>query len=170
MNLRILGAVLVVAGCGGFGFAVAAGYRREERAMQMLIRAIDYMICELRYRMTALPELCILSSQQCTGPVRTALAQVSALLSRQACPDAAGCMEAALASSVKLPEAAKRNLRLLGASLGRFDAQGQLQGLESVKELAQRDLAGLRSGLEGKLRSCRTLGLCAGAALAILLI
>ena len=170
MNLRLMGAILVVAGCGAVGFSVAAGYRREEQALQRLLQALEIMICELRYRNTALPELCAMAAQQVGGGIGGVLARLSQLLTQQVFPDPAGCMASAIAQWPKLPDAPRRELQLLGTSLGRFDAQGQLQGLESVKELVQRDLAGLRSGLEGQLRACRTLGLCAGAALAILLI
>lgn len=170
MNLRLLGAALVVTGCGAVGFSIAAGYRREERALQALLFALEHMICELRYRMTALPELCAGAGKQAGGLVGGVLVRLSQLLAQQAFPDPDGCMEAALENCPKLPQTVRRNLELLGNRLGRFDAVGQLQGLESVKELVQRDLTGLRSGLDGKLRACRTLGLCAGVALAILLI
>lgn len=170
MTLRLIGAALVVCGCGAMGFSVANGYRREERALQMLIRALEYMISQLRYQHSALPELCRGAAESCTGTVRSVLEDLAGQLSAQICADAGSCLASVVASYEKLPETVKRNLLLLGQTLGRFDAAGQLSGLESVKELASRDLSGLRSGLEEKLRACRTLGLCAGAALAILLI
>ena len=56
----------------------------------------------------------------------------------------------------------------LGASLGRFDLQGQLQGIESVRAQCRKDLAELEDNRDQRLRSYQTLGLCAGCALAIL--
>ena len=69
-----------------------------------------------------------------------------------------------------MPEAAKRNLLLLGKTLGRFDLTGQLSGIESVIQLCRRDLDGLLSNQDVRLRSYRTLGICAGIALVILFI
>jgi hypothetical protein len=79
-----------------------------------------------------------------------------------------------MASSItkveKLPEAVKRNLLLLGKTLGRFDLPGQLSGIASVMQLCRRDLDGLLCNQDVRLRSYRTLGICAGVALVILFI
>ena len=64
----------------------------------------------------------------------------------------------------------RRMLLLLGHSLGRFDLSGQLKGLASVRERCGQELQALRSDRDSRLRSFRVLGLCAGAALVILLI
>ena len=55
MNYRWIGAVLVIAGCGGFGFSIAAGYKREESTLRQLIQALNTMEWELSYRLTPLP-------------------------------------------------------------------------------------------------------------------
>ena len=47
------GAALVIAGCGGFGFSIASGYKREEGILRQLLRALNYMEWELQYRLTA---------------------------------------------------------------------------------------------------------------------
>lgn len=170
MYLRILGALLVCAGGGGMGMRIAWGYRQEERMLTMLLQALDTMVCQLRYRMTALPELCDLASGVCSGALRHFFGALAWQLSLCVETDAATCVTLALETTSGLPAAVERNLRLLGVNLGRFDAQGQLSGLQSVMELAQRDLDGLRAMLHHRLRACRTLGFCAGAALAILLL
>ena len=69
-----------------------------------------------------------------------------------------------------LPEAAKNNLLRLGQSLGRFDIPGQVSGLISIKQSVERELNALLTNMEVRIRSYKTLGLCAGAALAILFI
>ena len=55
MSFKWIGALMVVAGCGGVGFTMAAAYIREEWALRSLIGALDYMTCELQYRLTPLP-------------------------------------------------------------------------------------------------------------------
>ena len=170
MKLRWIAAALVFCGCGAAGFSVAAGYRRQERNLQMLLQALEAMTCELRYRHSALPELCLEAGRCCNGCLQQVFLELADKLRAHSCADAAGCMDLALSAVPELEEPLVRNLRILGSGLGRFDAAGQLQGLESVMELVRRDLAGLRSDLQSRLRCCRTLGLCAGAALAILLL
>jgi hypothetical protein len=54
--------------------------------------------------------------------------------------------------------------------MGKFDIDGQINGLEAVRSLCRRMLDELTSGREVRLRNYQTLGLCAGAALVILFI
>ena len=168
MSIKIIGAALIVAACGGVGFSMAAAHRREEKALCQLIRGLDYMGCELQYRMTPLPELCRCAASECSGAVSQALQHLAAELESQIAPDAACCMNAALAKTNGLPPRAQESLRLLGSSLGRFDLQGQLTGLETVRKHCRRLLEDLSKDRDARLRSYQTLGLCAGSALAIL--
>lgn len=79
-------------------------------------------------------------------------------------------MISALRSGEALPERTKKAFETLGATLGRFDVDGQIRGLEAVRELCRRELDELSRDRDTKLRSYQTLGLCAGAALAILFV
>lgn len=168
MELKIMGAVLVVAGCGGFGFLLAANHRREERALRQLLSALDYMSCELQYHLTPLPELCRQASREASGCIGRVLAALSLELEDQISPEVSSCMRSALAKTKDIPGTAEGCLRLLGSSLGRFDLDGQIKGLESVRAACRRELEALSRNRDERLRSYQTLSLCAGAALAIL--
>lgn len=168
MNVKLVGAALIIAGCGGVGFSMAAAHRREEKALRQLIRALDYMGCELQYRLTPLPELCRCAAAESGGAVSQALVNLASELEAQVAPDAASCMNAALAKTQHLPQTARKNLLALGSSLGQFDLQGQLTGLEAARKQCRRELDELSKNRDVRLRSYQTLGLCAGSALAIL--
>ena len=56
--IRILGAGCIALGSGAFGFAMAAASRREEEQLRLLVRALEFMSCELSYRLTPLAQLC----------------------------------------------------------------------------------------------------------------
>ena len=168
MNVKIIGAALIIAGCGGVGFSMASAHRREEKALRQLIRALDYMGCELQYRLTPLPELCRCAAVESGGSVSQLLVNLATELESQVAPDAASCMNAALAKTKGLPQRARKNLLLLGSSLGQFDLQGQLTGLEAARKQCRRELEELSRNRDVRLRSYQTLGLCAGSALAIL--
>jgi stage III sporulation protein AB len=77
-------------------------------------------------------------------------------------------MNAALSKTKGLPQRTRKNLQALGASLGQFDLQGQLSGLESARKQCRRELEELSKDRDVRLRSYQTLGLCAGSALALL--
>ena len=64
----------------------------------------------------------------------------------------------------------RRLLTELGATLGRFDLPGQLRGLDAAIRSAEESLRRLREGAPERRRSYQTLGLCTGAAVAILLL
>ena len=170
MNLRWIGVFLVVAGCGGVGFGMAWNYKREEKALRQVIRALERMLWELEYRMTPLPELCRLGASVSAGPVGSVLEHLSAEMEQQVAPDGSCCMEIALRKVRDIPSKAAGALCELGSSLGAYDLPGQQKGIATVKECCQRQLEEMEGERTQRIRSYQTLGLCAGAALAILLI
>lgn len=170
MTIKIFGALLIIIGCGGFGFSITAACKREEVALRQLIGALDYMQCELQYRMTPLPDLCRqagVENRNCVGKLLLALSNE---LESQICPDVSSCMSAALACVGDLPKRVRKAFEIMGMSLGRFDAEGQIRGLESVRAFCRSELDALAVNRDARLRSYQTLGLCAGAALAILFV
>lgn len=138
--------------------------------LRQLVSALDYMQCELQYRLTPLPELCHGAGIQAKGILRDIFLRFSQELDCRLTPDVASCMDAAITNNTYLPPIIKANLQLLGDSLGRFDLNGQLMGLEAVRQKCREDLQILTADKPTRLRSYQTLGLCAGAALVILFI
>lgn len=165
--VRLLGAALILAGCGGFGFTLSAARRREIRMLRQLIRALQEVQWELKYRMTALPELCRTAAMASGGILKDIFLELAGKLERREVMDLSGSLNA-IVSEREVPRRVKQNLRQLGASLGRYDLEGQLQGLEAVRRQCRKDLKELEENCASQLRSYQTLALCAGAALAIL--
>lgn len=170
MSFKWIGAVLIICSCWLVGFSISAAYRREERELRQLISALEYMTCELQYRMTPLPELCRTAGQERSGCVGRLLTNLAKELESQISPDVQSCLAAAAATSGELPKRIQEAVCIMGASLGRFDLEGQLQGLETVRSYCRSQLDEMSVGREMRLRSYQTLGLCAGAALAILFV
>ena len=96
MNYQIIGAICVISACGSFGFLVAARYLQNIQLIRQLISALDYMQCELQYRMTSLPEICRQAAENGKGKIRLLLYFLADELDRQVAPDVRGCMENAL--------------------------------------------------------------------------
>ena len=170
MILKWIGGICIVVGCGSTGFLIAANQRREERYLRMLVSLLDYMACELQYKLTPLPELCQKAADQANGCLNKLFLALSQELEDQISPDASICMNTALGKTANIPDSTKQCLMTLGKSLGKFDAEGQLKGIISVKEECSAFLNALNNNKEQRLRSYQTLGICAGAGLAILLI
>lgn len=167
MTIKWIGAILIIVGCGGFGFLMASAYRSEERMLEALCRALEYMSCELAYRMTPLPQLCRNTADLLTGKTKEVFLRLAQELDQQVSPDASSCMRAVQAS-INLPDSVQDVLTQLGNCLGSFDLSGQIRGIESCLKNAQEKRKYLSNHRQNRIRSYQTLGLCAGAALAIL--
>ena len=167
--LRVMGAGCIIAGSGAFGFAMAAASRREERSLRQLLGALEYLSCELSYRLTPLPGLCMGAAEGRGGAVTEFFLNLARELEKQSEPDVQCCVKSILAN-MELPVSLRQILGELGQTLGRFDLPGQLRGLElSIRETEQM-LRTIREGAPERRRSWQTLGICLGAALAILFV
>lgn len=170
MELTWIGAVLIIAGCGGIGFMMAMYDRRELSDLEQLSCALEFMICELNYRVVPLPELCRSASSRCKGSIHDLFLLLSRELDSQIAPDAGCCMRHAMGSLPELRGDAVDRLHDLGNTLGLFDLPGQLRSMEAILEQCRSRSADMRKNRTQRLRGYQTLGLCAGAALAILLL
>jgi stage III sporulation protein AB len=170
MGYKWIGAILIMASCSGCGFAIAAGKRREEQLLYQLIGILQFLETDLQYRLTPLSELCRLAAGETRGILRTVFLNLYRELKWQKLPDAGSCMYAAIQRSGEIPPKVRRLLVQLGHTLGRFDLPGQLQGIQSVRKRSEETLETIRKYRDERLLSYQTLGICAGAALAIILI
>lgn len=169
MDIKWIGAILIISACGGFGVALVSAHRREEQSLRGLIQSLNYMVSELHFRATPLSELCRQAAGECSNGIGIVFHRLSEELERNACPDVNSCMDGAL-NDLSIPPITLDNLKFLGSSLGRFDLDGQLKGLEAVREKCREDLHRITQSRDQRLRNYETLSLCAGAALAILLV
>lgn len=169
MYIKLAGAILILAGCGGYGIMMAVNHRKEVTALHQLVRVMDAMICDLEYRLTPLPELCRFGAEQTKGPLKAFFISLAKAMDEQVSPDVGICTVTALKQTSGLPSFASAQLQAMGQTLGRFDLTGQLTCLERCKQSCTGQLEVLEHQQSQRLRSYQTLGFCAGAALAILL-
>ena len=169
MIQRWIGAFCVFTACTGAGFQAACALRREKRLLWDTKRLLEKMESELSCRVATLPQLCM-AAEGCEKTLEEIYQMLSHELQRQTLPDANSCMELVLSRQGNLPASFMNLHRMLGQTLGKFDLQGQLEQIAAVKAACQAELDRVGAQCEGKMKSYRTLGLCAGAALAILLL
>lgn len=169
MYLRILGAVLIFAGSGAMGGAMAVQYMRAYRNLKQLMLALDAMTCEVKYRLSPL-NIMSREAARCTeGAVRKLFHSLSQELEKQVEPDAYQCMCSAIHENPQLPVQLIPLLKHLGKGFGQYDLEGQLRMMEAVREECRLAITTLEDDKQYRLRSYQTISLCAGAALAILL-
>lgn len=170
MTIKIFGSILVILGCTGFGIMIAATHKTETKSLREFLSVVEMMECELRYRLTPLPELCRLAAAASHHTMRSAFFALASELEDQISPNVENCMIAALHKTKDMPKLTNDMMKLLGHSLGRFDLEGQLKGLEAVKSEGNRVLKSYTENQDVRLRCYQTLGICAGAAIVILFI
>ena len=170
MSVKWIGAFCIIAGCGGCGFLMAWRYLVKIRLLQNLINVLDYMECELQYRNTPLPRLCRQAGQMSQGKIQEVFLLMADELDAQVSPDAQRCMAAVLERCGDMEKTLYDILLTLSTSLGRFDMQGQLRALEYARKTCRSELLLLTENKSNRIRSYQTLGLCAGAAIAILFV
>ena len=169
MYLKILGAILVISACGGYGLMMVFSHRKEVAGLRALVHALDVMICVLDFRLTPLPDLCKIGADSIDGPVSSCLLRLSEILNDQLSADVGSCTTDAVDMTAGLPQRVSLEIRSMGQTRGRFDLEGQRSGLRNCKEVCNNQLEVLEHQQPQRLRSYQTLGFCAGAALAILL-
>ena len=168
MTIRIIGAILIIVGCSSFGFLASLTHKKEVATLKVFLESLDLMECELKYRKTPLPELCGYVATVQRGPVSAFYLNLACELRQLSQPDVATGVASVMEKSSQLPVHTKEMLHMLGHSLGKFDVEGQVVGIQSVRSEARLRLSRLCADQEQRLKSYRTLGVCAGAALAIL--
>ena len=170
MSFKIWGAICIILSCSAVGFIFALNVKKEIETLKQFISDLGFMKCELQYRRTPLPILCNLTASISKGKMHSFFEYVTQELENQVTPDAEKCMLIALEKCKDMPAAAKKGIQNLAATLGRFDLEGQITGIEAVYEELCQQLTVYNLNLDKRIRSYRTLGICAGAALAILLL
>lgn len=170
MMLKMIGATLIVIGCSAFGLIMVRNHRREVFALEQLIAALDYMLSQLHYQLTPLPELAGKAAEITKGVVGKVFLDFAAKLAIQISPSPELCMDSVLETTKDIPSVTKECLKSFSLTLGKFDLEGQENSLEILRCTCRRKLEDYTKDQDIRLRSYRTLGVCAGVALMILFI
>ena len=169
--IKLLGAALIVLSAGSVGIRMAQSVRAEDRELRQLKRVLELMLCEIQGSLTPAQELCERAQAICKGQLRQLLADYAAGLSAHRAAEAGQIMEAALVRQTRaLPVSCICHLRELGEILGRYDCNEQTRAMQALIARVDDSIARLREGKADRCRSYEVLGVCAGCALAILLL
>jgi len=170
--LRTIGALLVVMGAAGTGVGLSVFVRHSAGILQQLIMSLEQMKSEILFRKTPLPELTARLAENCGGEVGSFWSEVSDGLrigqARSVCEVMRRALSGRAAGS--FPAQARRTLQNLGAGLGNYDAAGQVRAVDLALSRLGGLFTELRDEQKSRMKSYCTLGVCAGLALAILML
>ena len=120
MILKVIGVILVIFACGGMGFKIAANQRQEENALLQLVNILDYIECELKYRLTPLPDLCRKVAGEFHNKIGCVFSKLAIEVDKQTSPDISHCLYTVLNSSESITPIVKDELFLLARTIGKF--------------------------------------------------
>lgn len=169
--LKGIGAVCVVLSASVMGFGFAAAVRRQAARLAALIGSLTYMKGEIQYRRTPLPELFpLLAEGAAEKGVAAFWRQCAGELARGGFGMQAVFRAAMRKAALELPGDAVQTMLVLGASLGQFGLEGQERALELAIERLTALLERTEQGRGARCRSYATIGVCAGLAVAVILL
>ena len=167
--MKWLGAILVIVGSSGWGILLAANHQNEERQLRHLLDGFSLLERELRFRMWPLSMLFCQVAEKAEGEMVSIFRDLGAALQQQEDANGGMCMDKVLARHSDLSPITRAILASFGRSLGAYDLDGQLKQIECCKKEALEALDRHCEGKQARLRCYRTIGICAGCALALLL-
>ena len=167
-------AALVVVGDGngtvGFGFARAVTLQCAQ--LEGLLWALDTMQSEMSARLTPLAQLFSGLSACRQKDVAAFFAEAGRALSAQPYCTVPVCFKRGFqqAKGFRPGDESVQALYGLSLNLGRFDLESQLAAIERTKESVTAALLALQGQKRARCRSYETIGICAGLALAVMLL
>lgn len=170
MIIRWFGAFCIVAGSGCIGLVYNLQQRSNIRILEQLTDVIRYMEQDLRYRQLPLPDLLQNAMCQCDGVTLKVLTAYYHMLHRQATVDTEEGMKKILAEYQGISAQVREGFIKFARCIGQFDIAGQLITFANIREELTEAIKHMTKDHAAKKRSRQTLALCAGAAIAILLI
>ena len=155
--IRMIGAALVVLSSGAVGFGFARAVKLQCAQLEGLLWALDTMQSEMSARLTPLRR------QRPSGfrkKSRDILLPVPVCFKR-------GFQQA---KGFRPGDESVQALYGLSLNLGRFDLESQLAAIERTKASVTAALLALQGQKRARCRSYETIGICAGLALAVMLL
>ena len=151
----------------------ASGRRRRlSFLLHALLAALEAMKGEIEYRLTPLPEL-FAALGEGTEPVTAAFFRGCAAMmeaDRALPPQLVLGRAMEQTTSLQWSARTRETVRNLAFSLGKFDLGGQVRAIELAQERLRAELAEVQAGSRARCRSYETIGICAGLALAVILL
>ena len=76
MQLKAIGTFFIIAASWGFGHILCLKYASEMKTLSQLLSVLEFMKCELTYKMAPLSQLCRDASGEATGELKRFLLEL----------------------------------------------------------------------------------------------
>lgn len=168
--LKIIGAILVLGGAGGFGISKAMQFYRQLRQLREFLSALEILKCELNYTLLPLPKLCRITAERVRGAAAQFLAVYAALLEENTPRSRAAPQALEQTRGLALPSDAQMALLEVFSGLGRYDLDGENRLLQITAQRLNAALERCETEKRPMAKGYAALGICTGLALVILMV
>ena len=169
--LRFVGFVLIVSSSASVGFSMADRVRRAQKLYRQALSSLAYMKAEIEFHLTPLDEITRQLSTLSSGVLGEIFSGFSRDITLAPGVSCGVLMRRCLRmQKYRLPQELSDILGELFDLLGRQDVLAQIRAIELAEGRLQQVYAQSRSEKNERCRAYRTIGICAGLALAIVLI
>lgn len=170
--MRLFAALLILIGTSTVGFGACFSAAREIRQLRQLQAALTVMKNEMTYKAAELPQMLCTMKQTVGGSVGAWLALCGEKMLAEPMAEPAGIIMEALENTPELcfARSARNTVFTLAGQLGSYDTEGQLRAIAlAEKELTEQTKL-LEESRTERSRSYKTLGICSGLAIAVILL
>lgn len=168
--VRLMGAVLLAAGCGYLGFQAAEGLRRRSRSLRQMARALALAEGELELGAPPLGQMLERVAERSQGPAKELLRACAKGVERLDQEEFSALWHRQVAGLAELGEEGRAALAPLGELLGRYDGQAQREGAAAVRRALEEQARHWEEESRRQGRVYQMLGLSGGAFFVILLL
>lgn len=166
--MKLIGMLFIVVSAGSVGFRIAFLLKKRCSLVRQLLQALQVLRNEITFCATPLPQAFALMAVSSDGALGRLFSDVAKDMDRRRWATPQAAMEKALEQTPE--ELLAPILIALSKSLGKYDLDAQLMGIEAARQECETLLQNLERERSLKSRTYETLGICAGLAAVILLL
>ena len=167
--IRLIGATMIVLGAGSFGIGKTVQFYRQQRQLRSFLHMLEILKCELSYTLFPLPKLCRVTAERSDRISAAFLRNYASALDSGSYRSIAA-REAFADIKCTLPPDASMAILELFSALGRYDLDGEKNLLKPTQHRLKTALDRAETEKRPMAKGYALLGICTGAAIAILLV
>ena len=166
--MKTLGIIFIMVSAVSAGIRIGSVLKSKCMHLQYLLDALLLFKNELTYSAKPLPELCAVISNSAQGNVKEMFADISDQMQNNRWLSFKTALEHALN---RYPDdTSEETLLELASSIGQYDLQAQIGGIDLAMIRIRQLLRSMESERSMKSKTYKTLSICAGLAVVILLL
>ncbi len=171
--LRIIGSLLIIGGCSGFGLRYRFELEEALRHLRKLRELLELLMSEINYHKSTLPEACRQVGMRMEEPYKSHMIKLHELLNEQSEMDFQSAWIQEMGECVEgLPISKKEKGLIMGiaGSSGLYDYRMQMRTIEQYRDMLDDSVRKRETEIQKQARLSIGLGVMGGFLLVLILL